>query len=128
MPHITLLLYLIKILKIAILIVKHLTDCYKNLTLKFQFYNMHFNDSLSPECFVIHNPQVFFFKKIKMSSSSSLYFFFFREQSCACCGAMRKHFKSLQINMKIRTIFYFYCSLVSLLCVKPSGVQGKEEP
>lgn len=43
--HISPLLCLIKILKIAILIVKHLTDCYKNLTLKFQFYNMHFNDS-----------------------------------------------------------------------------------
>ena len=43
--HISPLLCLIKILKRAILIVKHLTDCYKNLTLKFQFYNMHFNDS-----------------------------------------------------------------------------------
>lgn len=42
--HILPFLCLIKILKIAILIVKRLTDCYKNLTLKFQFYNMHFND------------------------------------------------------------------------------------
>lgn len=44
--HISPLLCLIKILKIAILIVKRLTDCYKNVTLKFQFYKMHFNDSL----------------------------------------------------------------------------------
>lgn len=82
--HILSLLCLIKILKIAILIVKRLTDCYKNLTLKFQFYNMHFNDfcrrmfcylqsSFSKEELKCHFPIVF------------------REQRRACCRAAGKH-------------------------------------
>lgn len=124
--HISPLLCLIKILKIAILIVKRLTDRYKNVTLKFQFRKTHFNMPPRAACFVIRNPFFYFFKnKIKLKCHFPLVF---RERRRACCRAAGKKttFKSLQINMKIRTRFYFRRRLwFGLLISQPSGGPGE---
>ena len=56
-------------------------------------------------CFVIHNPD--FQEKIKMSFSNS----FLENTVEFAAGLQENMFKSLQVNMKMRTIFYFRRSL-----------------